>query len=60
MDIEVQFQVVGQQFEDIEVQSMDEENSKISSEVQNLTFQGCFKTKITFKNILEHSQAISA
>ena len=35
MDIEVQFEAVGQQFEYIEVQNMDLESSKISFEVQN-------------------------
>ena len=58
MDIEVHFQAVGQQFEGIEVQNMDQENSNISFEVQKITFEGCFKTKMTFKNILEYSRAI--
>ena len=56
MDIEVQFQAVGQQFEDIEVQNMDEESSKISFEVQKRTVKDCFKTKMSFKNILEYSR----
>ena len=60
MGIEVQFQAVGQQFEGIEFQNMDEENSKMNFEVQNWTFQGCFKTKMTFKNILEYSRVIPA
>ena len=32
---------------DIEVQNMDLENSKISFEVQKLTSEDCFKTKMT-------------
>ena len=60
MGIEVQFEAVGQQFEVIEVQNMDEESSKISFEIQNWTFEGCSKTKITFKNILEYSRVILA
>ena len=60
MDIEVQFQAVGQQFEGIEVQNMDEENSKISFEVQNLTFERFSKTKMTLKNITEYSRVIPA
>ena len=60
MDIEVQFQAMGQQFEDIEVQNMDEESSKISFEVQMQTFEGCFKTKMTFKTIVEYSRVIPA
>ena len=60
MDIEVQFQAVGQQFEDIEVQNMEQKNSKISFEVQKSTFEGCFKTKMTFKNIPEYSWVILA
>ena len=52
MDIEVQFQAVGQQFEGIEVQNMEQKNSNISFEVKKLTFEGCFETKMIFKNIL--------
>ena len=60
MDIEVQFQAVGQQFEGIEVQNLDEGNSKMSLEVQILTFEGCFKTNMIFRNILEYSGCIPA
>ena len=60
MGIEVQFQAVGQQFEDIEVQNMDLKHSKISFEVQKRTFESCFKTNMTFKNILEYSWVIPA
>ena len=49
MGIEVQFQAVGQQYEDIEVQNMDEDMSKISFEVKQLTFEGCSKSKMTFE-----------
>ena len=52
MDIEVQFQAVGQQFEGFEVQNMEQENSNISFDVQKFTFEGCFETKMIFKNIL--------
>ena len=45
---------------DIEVQNMDLKHSKISFEVQKRTFQGCFKTKMTFKHILEYSRVIPA
>ena len=48
MDIEVQFQAVGQQFEGIEVQNMEQKNSNISFEVQNWTFEGCFEVKMIF------------
>ena len=44
---------MGQQIMDIEVQNMHLKHSKISFEVQKLTFEGCFKTKMTSKNILE-------
>ena len=44
----------------IEVQNMDLENSKMSFEVQKSTFERFSKTKMTFKNILEYSQAIPA
>ena len=37
----------------IEVQNIDLKHSKISFEVQNMIFESCFKTKMTFKNILE-------
>ena len=60
MDIEVQFQAMEQQFEDIEIQNMEQESSKISFEVQKPTFEGCSKTKKTFKNILEYSWVIPA
>ena len=60
MDIEVQFQAVGQQFEDIEVQNMDLKHSKISFEVPTQTSERFSKTKMTLKNILEYSQVISA
>ena len=42
-----------QQIKDIEVQNMHLKHWKISFEVQNLTSEGCSKTKMTFKNILE-------
>ena len=52
---------------DIEVQNMDLKHSKISVEVQKLTFEdqqlifeGCFETKMTFKKILEYSRVIPA
>ena len=60
MDIEVQFQAVGQQFEDIEVQNMDLESSKMSFEVQKWTSERFYKTKMTFKNIPEYSRVILA
>ena len=44
----------------IEVQNMDLKHSKISFEVQKSTFQGCFQTKMTFKNILEYPRLILA
>ena len=43
---------MGQQFEGIDVQNMEQESSKISFEIQNLTFQACFQVKMIFKNIL--------
>ena len=58
MDMEVQFQAVGQQFEGIEVPNMDYKNSKISFEVQNVTSAGDFKNKMTSQNILEYSRII--
>ena len=58
MDIEAQEQAVGQQFEDIEVQNMHLNNSKISFEFQKWTLQGCFKTEMAFKNILKHTRVI--
>ena len=45
---------------DIEVQNMDLEHSKISFEVHKRTFEGYFKTKMTFEHILEYSWAIPA
>ena len=45
---------------DIEVQNMHLKHSKISFEVQELTFEGCFKTKITLENILEYSRVVPA
>ena len=45
---------------DIEVQNMDEEGSKIRFEVQKLSFEGCFETKMIFKNILEVPALIPA
>ena len=36
------------------------ENLKFSFEVQNLTFEGCFEVKMTFKNILGVSATIPA
>ena len=45
---------------DIEVQDMDLKHSKISFEVQKLTFESCFETKMTFENISEYSQVIPA
>ena len=35
-------------------------NWKFRIEVQNFTFEGCFQTKMTFRNILEYSQGIPA
>ena len=43
---------------DIEVQNMEWERPKMSFEVQNLTFEGCFKTKMTFRDIPEYSPVI--
>ena len=60
MDIEVKFQAVGQQFEDIEVQNMEQESSEISFEVQICTFEKSSKTKMTFKHILEYPRVIPA
>ena len=60
MDIKVRFWAVGLQFEDIEVQNMDEENSKVGFEVEKLTFEKFSKTKMTFKNILEYFRVIPA
>ena len=37
----------------IEVQNMHLKHLKISFEVQNWTYEGCFKTKMTFKIILK-------
>ena len=51
-EIEVQCQAVGQQFEGIEVQNMEQKNSNISFEVQKITFEGYFEIKMIFKNIL--------
>ena len=51
---------MGQQIMDIEVQNMHLKHSKISFEVQRLTFESCFKTKIIFKNILEVAALIPA
>ena len=45
---------------DIEVQNMDLKHSKMSLEVRKSTFQGCFKTKLTFKDILKVSALIPA
>ena len=45
---------------DIEVQNMDLKHWKICFEVHTLIFEGCFKTKMTFKNILEYSRIILA
>ena len=44
---------MGQQIMDIEVQNMHLKHSKISFEVQKRTFESCFKTKMTLKNILK-------
>ena len=60
MDIEVQLWAVGESKMDIGVQNMDLKQSKISFEIQNAAFEGCFKTKMTFKHILEYSQIIPA
>ena len=38
---------------DIEVRNLDLKHSRISFEVQHLTFEVCFETKMTFKNILK-------
>ena len=51
---------MGQQIESIEVPSMDEANEKNSVEVQKRTSESCFKTKMTFKNVLEYSRVIPA
>ena len=51
---------MGQQFEDIEVQNIDEENSKISFEVQKWTSERGSETKMTFKDIVEYSRIIPA
>ena len=51
---------MGQQIMDIEVQNMHLKYSKISFEVQKLTFGGCFETKMTFKNILKVPALIPA
>ena len=40
---------MGQQFEDIEVQHMDEDNSKISFEVQKVSFERFSETKMTLE-----------
>ena len=50
MDIEVQLQAVGESKMDIEVQNIFLKHLKISFGVQTLTFEGCFKTKMTLKN----------
>ena len=60
MDIEVQFWAVGESKMDIEVQNMDCKNSNMSFEVPNWTFEGCFKTEMTFQNIPEYSRVIPA
>ena len=39
---------------------MDLKHSKISFEVQKLTFQDCFEAKMTFENTLEYSRVIAA
>ena len=44
----------------IEVQNMDLKHSRISFEVQNLTFERFSKTNMTFKNILEYPWVIPA
>ena len=38
---------------DIEIQNIDLKHSKISFEVQKMTFESCLETKMIFKNILE-------
>ena len=48
MGIEVQFLAVGQRFEDIEVQNMDEESSKISFEIQKRTSESFFQDQNDF------------
>ena len=45
---------------DIEVQNMHLKNSKICFEDQKMFSEGCFKTKLTFENILEYSRVIPA
>ena len=50
---------MGQQFEGIEVQNMDEENSKISFEVQNWTSERFPKTKMTLNHILDLFKLLS-
>ena len=51
---------MGQQIMDIEVQNMHLKHSKISFEVQKRTFESCFKTKMTLKNILKVPALIPA
>ena len=51
---------MGQQIMDIEIQNRHLKHSKISFEVQKRTFESCFKTNMTFKNILEVSALIPA
>ena len=60
MDIEVQLQAVGESTMDIEVQSMDLKHWKIIREVHKWTFEGCFKTRMTLRNILEYFRVIPA
>ena len=51
---------MGQQIIDIEVQNMHLKNSKVTFEVQKWTLESYVKTKMTFKNIPEHSRVIPA
>ena len=60
MDIEVQFQSVAQQFEETEVQNMDEENLKTGFEFPKWTPESFPKTEMTFQDILEYFCVIPA
>ena len=43
-----------------EVQKLTFEGKQMTFEVQELIFQGCFEAQMTFKNILEYSRIIPA
>ena len=55
MDLEVQEQTVGHQFEVPTLQNKSLKNPKVTFELQNLTFEDCLKPKMTSKDFRDCS-----